>query len=132
MRARLAGGQTGGVNSPEGVEKITEALVAPRTQETASGGAEPIPAAPSADPAPAAANPDSTLTRGQKAAQTRAKNRASAASTPAAQTPVSAAGITDPVADAAPLSCLPVSDLTRIADALERIAAWADVWGGRL
>ena len=116
MRARLAGGQLGGVNSPEGAEKITEELVAPRTQPTADGGAEPIPA-----PAPIPADAfgvagvvaDAGLTPPKRTRRTKAEMeaaRAAASSPPTTPSPGVEAGAS-------------AGDLARIADALERIAA---------
>ena len=108
MRARLVGGQLGGVNSPEGAEKITEALVAPRTITTANGGAEPIPAAEPAQQTEPVSAPKRT--RRTKAEMEAARAAASAASTPEAPeasvessassapaTHAPAAGSTDPV-----------------------------------
>ncbi len=63
------------------------------------------------------------MTRGQKAAATRAKNRAGAA-TPT-ETPAFSAGATAAL-DAA-VSAKPSGDsLDRIAEALERIATWLE------
>lgn len=125
MRAKLAQRQTGGVNPPEAVAAVTPALLEPRTQETPDGGAEPLPSAAdpgaatpgSASPAPAtpvspsgsepSAAPE--LTRGQKAAATRAAKKAAAQ----AETPTASAGAAPSVGESATLS--------RIADALEAL-----------
>lgn len=130
MRARLAGGQNGGVNSPEGAEKITEKLIEPRTQETPDGGAEPIPATSVAgEPSPGTDTTSSALTRGQKAAATRAKNKAASTSAAgdAAVVSTSLAGVQhasagDPYSDIITLHREAIKVQERIAIALETIA----------
>lgn len=101
LRAKLAGGF---VNPPEAGDAINEDTLAPRTVETPDGGAQAAPGwveaknglvvkAPvdTAEPGPSASTPASTaeLTRGQKAAATRAANKAAAQST---AVPADAAG----------------------------------------
>lgn len=159
MRAKLAQRQTGGTMNPaEAVASVTPELLEPRTQETPSGTAEPAPgwtenknglvvrdaSAPAAAlEAPASATPE--LTRGQKAAATRAANRAKAGATgsaPASSSPDGAqlAGSGAAATPAVGASAWPAADipallfrlagaveenhavLVRIADSLQRIA----------
>lgn len=118
MRAKLAQRQTGGVNPPEAAAAVQPALFEPKTQETADGGAEPIPspdATPSApETAPPAPAPE--LTRGQKAAATRAAKKAAAGAGAAAPVEASATPSIDHQAVA----------LERIAIALEKLVAWTE------
>lgn len=116
LRAKLAGGGNTGVNPPEAAAALTDDATKPRTVETPDGGAQPAPGwvegkggnvvrAPETagsvtqnSPATEASAPASgELTRGQKAALTRAKNKADAAAATGAQ-PSTAA----PVAAASP------------------------------
>jgi len=133
LRAKLAGRF---VNPPEAPNAINEDTLAPRTVETPDGGATPAPGwvetkpglvvrtTTDATPAVSAA-PTKSLTRGQAAAATRAANKAAQAQ-PAPS--VAAPGPSETTAAPPAVS----SDLARIASALERLADWADVWGGRL
>jgi hypothetical protein len=67
LRAKLASGQTGGVNPPEAKDRMTDDIVAPQPSSTGSAPTAPI-AAPSA-PAPDAASAEPTSAkRGRKPA----------------------------------------------------------------
>jgi hypothetical protein len=131
LRAALAAGF---VNPPEAGEAVNEDTLAPRTVETEDGGAKAAPgymemkgglvvkAPDTAQPAEAAEAPSTApqgeLSRGQKAAATRAANKAKAAQpstvAPAAAADPSAAVIADDS-----------SSLARIATALEGI--WVEL-----
>jgi hypothetical protein len=126
LRAKLAGGF---VNPPEAPNAINEDTLAPRTVETPDGGAKPAPGwveaknglvvrAPSPEAAPTTDAPSATeLTRGQKAAATRAANKAAKAvqlPLPCTDAPATA----DESSEIAPTA----DPLTRIAAALESIA----------
>lgn len=90
MRARLALGQTAGVNPPEGVGAMTPALLAAKTKETPSGGAEPLPVEPAAfsgaaSPAAGSAEPSKRTRRTkEQMAAARAEEEARALTTAAA------------------------------------------------
>lgn len=129
LRAKLAGGSNGGVNPPEAAAALTDDALEPRTVETQDGGAAAAPGwveaknglvvraptTPEETPAASVA-PTGELTRGQKAAATRAANKAAAQ----IQTTVFPPASTDaPVAAVVP--SVGASDLARIADALERL-----------
>jgi hypothetical protein len=131
----------GGVNPPEAAQALTNDAVEPRTVETPDGGAQPAPgwveskagtvvrattpAPESGAGVPATPSPASStegLTRGQKAALTRAANKAKASSGPSGDAPAAAAESsgTAPAGDLA--LGLAVGTLERIATALEKIA----------
>lgn len=76
LRTQLAG--TGGVNPPEAT--IAANVLEPQTRETADGGAEPI----ASSQTPAAGTTGPALTKGQRAAATRAANKAAASAASAA------------------------------------------------
>lgn len=111
MRARLAG-RNGGVNPPEAT--IREDSLDVKTRETPDGGAEPLVTAAATSDAPAPSTgttaaeivPVVALSRGQKAAVTRAANKAAAQS-------VTAGAVVSTEASAQP---------STMGDALERIA----------
>ena len=119
LRERLAGGQNGGVNSPEGAEKLTPALLEPRTQEV-DGVTQPIAQPAESSAAPAASDTAGTgLTRGQKAAATRAAKKAAASS---ATTTQEAGAPAPAVTGAATAAASSDPTLDRIVTALETIA----------
>lgn len=129
MRARLAGGQNGGVNSPEGATKIVESLVAPRTQETPDGRAEPISADTTAAPiATPSASPEVTAkrkrrTQAEMAAARAAKKAASTPQTTPEAGPPAPAAASEASAGAGFDPTFPDNRyLERIATALEEIA----------
>ncbi len=144
MRAKLAQRQTGGTNPPESVAAVVPALLEPRTQETPSGGAEPLPGfvevkpglvvrqelsttaastvtAPSEQPGVAA-----VLSRGQKAAATRAANRAGASSGAAEPAGASAQPLVEQLFRLAGTQEENHAVLVRIATALEELVALVD------
>jgi hypothetical protein len=132
MRAKLASRQSGGVNPPEAAASQTEALFEPRTKEAPDGTAVPlVDAEPVIAPSESVSAPApelAVLTRGQKAAATRAKNKAGAAtSPPASLTPDEppAAGNTadSPAAESVAFSLRDVHTDDLLAEIYKRVAA---------
>jgi hypothetical protein len=119
LRAKLAGGGNTGVNPPEAAAALTDDATKPRTVETPDGGAQPAPGwvegrggnvvrAPDASALGVAGStqPSGELTRGQKAALTRAKNKAAAQAAAGGAQPSTAV----PAAAAEPSAGVPLSD----------------------
>lgn len=123
MRARLAGGQNGGVNSPEGAAKMTEAhCLAPRTQETADGGAEPIPAPPDVSSSTSAGTSVVSAEPAKRHRRTKAEMGAARTSAASTTPPL----VSAPSAEAPAPATATGDSLARIADALERLASAFD------
>ncbi len=138
MRAKLASRQSGGVNPPEAAASQTEALFEPRTKEAPDGTAVPLDDAPATSAGPAAsAGTTATetgsvasapepggpaLTRGQKAAATRAANKAKAAPTETPASPAGA-GVDEPVAASVAFSLRDVHTDDLLAEIYKRVAA---------
>lgn len=137
LRAKLAGGF---VNPPETGEAVNEDTLAPRTVETPDGGAQAAPGwveaknglvvrapADTAEPVPSASTSASTaeLSRGQKAAATRAANKAKASSAPSGVAPVAAVESSGTANDEAPSVAFTLKDISTddlLAEIYKRVA----------